>query len=338
MPWPDQRPLRILVIRYRFIGDTILAIPALRNLRQAFPHALIDVLTEPVSGDTLAHCPYINELLYYGPRLKGERRRNAPFPTSALAIARFLRARRYDRCYILRRSLSSAILPLLAGIPHRVGFATEGRGWLLQRSTPYPDKHEVECFLDVLRADEIPVTRTHNENWTDANTDRKVDAQLPGNGRFRVFVCAKSVFDLKDWAPERFAEVLTWLLRDRNCEVHFCDSPGNAGYYAQIIGGIPADLRTHCHDWSTRLGIREAGSLMRRMQLCFGIDTGFIHIAASFHVPVVGLYGPLDPWRWHPWDTKHTIARPEDVSGPRPLLRLSVAEVQAALGPYLPKP
>ncbi len=337
MSWPDQRPLRILVIRYRFIGDTILAIPTLRNLRLAFPNAVIDVLAEPVSGDTLAHCPYKNDLLYYGPRLKGERKRTAAFPTSLLGAANFLRARHYDRCYILRRSFSSAILPLLAGIPHRVGFSTEGRNWLLQRSTPYADKHEVECFLDVLRADGIPITDTRNENWTDPATDARVEAELPAGKRTRVFICAKSVFDLKDWAPERFAEVITWLIRDRNAEVHFCDSPGNASYYAAILAGVPADLRPHCHDSSAKLGIRESGSLMRRMNLCFGIDTGFIHIAASFHVPVIGLYGPLEPWRWHPWDTRHTILRPTDVSGPRPLLRLTVAEAQTALDTHLPK-
>jgi heptosyltransferase-2 len=338
MSWPDPRPLRILVIRYRFIGDTVLAIPALRNLREAFPNAVIDILAEPVSGDTLAHCPYKNDLLYYGPRLKGERKRKAAFPTSLLGAARFLRARRYDRCYILRRSFSSAILPLLAGIPHRVGFSTEGRNWLLQRSTPYPDKHEVECFLDVLRADGIPIADTSNANWTDPDVDRQVDAKLVTTGRTRIFICAKSVFDLKDWTPERFAEVITWLLRDRNCEVHFCDSPGNVAYYTQILAGVPPGLHVHCHDWSTRISIRDAGSLMRRMNLCFGIDTGFIHIAASFHIPVVGLYGPLEPGRWHPWDTKHTILRPADVSGSRPLLRLSVAEAQAALLPYLPSP
>ncbi len=336
MSWPDQRPLRILVIRYRFIGDTVLAIPALRNLRQAFPNAVIDVLGEPISGDTLAYCPYKNDLLYYGPRLKGERKRTAPFPTSLLGAAKFLRARRYDRCYILRRSFSSAILPLLAGIPHRVGFSTEGRNWLLHHSTPYPDRHEVECFLDVLRADDIPITDTRNENWTDPATDRRVDTEFPAGNRTRVFICAKSVFDLKDWAPERFAEVITWLVQERNSEVHFCDSPGNAAYYATILAAVSAELRAHCHDWSTKLGIRESGSLLRRMNLCFGIDTGFIHLAASFHVPVVGLYGPLEPWRWHPWDTKHTVLRPADVSGPRPLLRLSVAEAQAALEPYLP--
>ncbi|MDI1335034.1 MAG: glycosyltransferase family 9 protein [Lacunisphaera sp.] len=338
MAEPDPRPWRILVIRYRFIGDTVLAIPTLRNLRRAFPNAKIDVLAEPISGDTLAHCPYKDELLFYAPRLKGERKRQAKFPTSLLGAASFLRARKYDRCYILRRSFSSAILPLLAGIPHRVGFATDGRAWLLQRSTPYADKHEVECFLDVLRADDLPVTDTHNENWTDPATDQRVDRALPAGHRPRVFVCAKSVVESKDWAPARFAEIITWLIRERNGEIHFCDAPDNAGYYAAILAGVPAELHGHCHDWSTKLGIREAGSLLRRMNLVFGLDTGFIHLAASFHIPVVGLYGPLEPWRWHPWDTTHTVLRPADVSGPRPLLRLTGAEVRAALDPYLPKP
>jgi len=330
--YPDPRPLRLLVIRYRFIGDTVLAIPFLRNLRQAFPQATIDVLAEPVSGDALALCPYKNELLYFAPRAK----RGSPHPRSLLAGARMLRARRYDRAYILRRSFSSAILPLLAGIPHRVGFATEGRGWLLQRSTPYREnQHEVECFLDVLRADGIPVTDTRNENWSDPATDARVAAALAPSGRRRIFVCAKSVYLPKDWAPERFAATIAWLIAERRSEVHFCDSPANAAYYAAIVAGLPESLRIHVHDWSRTLSIREVASLFRRIDLALGIDTGLLHIAASFHVPVVALFGPLEPHRWHPWGTAHTLLRPADLSGPQPLLRLSVSEVQTALDHHL---
>lgn len=335
MTFPDPRPLRILVIRYRFIGDTVLAIPFLRNLRQAFPQAKIDVLAEPVSGDTLALCPYKDELLFYAPRLKGEKKKAAKFPTSLLGAAKYLRERNYDRCYILRRSFSSAILPLLARIPHRVGFATEGRGWLLQRSAPYADKHEVECFLDVLRADGIPVTDTRNENWSDPATDRRVDVALPAGERPRVFICAKSVFALKDWAPDRFAQLITWLVNERGCEIHLCDSPANAGYYNEIRAALPAKLKREWIDWSRQLSISESSSLFRRMDLAIGIDTGLLHLAASFHVPVVALFGPLEPWRWHPWDTKHIILRPDDLSGPRPLLRLNVADVQSAAATYL---
>lgn len=331
MDQPDPRPIRILVIRYRFIGDTVLAIPFLRNLRRAFPKATIDILAEPVSGDTLAHCPYKNELLYFAPRLKGAARSRSPHPTSLLACARKLRARKYDRAYILRRSFSSAILPWLAGIPHRVGFATEGRRCLLQRSTPYPDKHEVECFLDVLRADGIRIVDTYNENWSDPATDRRVAAVLQSNRRKRVFICAKSVLALKDWAPERFAQVIASLVNERGCEIHFCDSPANAAYYQSILAALPTPLEHACVDWSRELSIRDVNSLLRRMDLALGIDTGLLHIAASFHVPVVALFGPLEPWRWHPWDTPHTILRPTDVSGPRPLLRVSVEDVQSAV-------
>ncbi len=327
--------MRILVIRYRFIGDTVLAIPFLRNLRRAFPDATIDVLAEPVSGDTLALCPYKNDLLYFAPRLRGAARAAATIPTSLWACVRLLRSRRYDCAYILRRSFSSAILPLLARIPHRVGFATEGRGWLLQRSVPYPDKHEVECFLDVLRADAIPVTDTYNENWSDPATDARIDAELPANAGPRVFVCTKSTYPRKDWLPERFAEVIAWLVNRRGCDVHFCDAPGNAAHYRQMLAAVPEPLRRPCTDWSNRLAIRDVNSLLRRMDLAVGVDTGLLHIAASFHVPVVALFGPLEPWRWHPWDTAHTVLRPADVSGPRPLERLSVAEVLAALDAHL---
>ena len=332
MNFPDARPLRLLVIRYRFIGDTVLAIPFLRNLRRAFPQATIDVLAEPVSGDTLAHCPYKNDLLYFAPRAK----KGSLHPRSLFAGARMLRARGYDRVYILRRSFSSAILPLLAGIPHRVGFGTEGRGWLLQRSTPYREnQHEVECFLDVLRADGVPVTDTYNENWSDPATDARVNATLAPSGRRRVFVCAKSVYLPKDWAPERFAATIGWLIAERNCEVHFCDAPGNADYYADILAHLAVPLRAHVRDWSRELKIRDVNSLFRRIDLALGIDTGLLHIAASFHVPVVALFGPLEPHRWHPWDTAHTILRPADLGGPQPLLRINVSEVQAALDRHL---
>ena len=187
----------------------------------------------------------------------------------------------------------------------------------------------------MLRADGIPVTDTFNENWSDPSVDARVRARLGDTGRRRGFVCAKSVYLPKDWSPERFSAVIDWLIRDRNCEIHFCDAPGNASYYSEILARLPESLRAHCHDWSRDLPIRDVNSLFRFMDLALGIDTGLLHIAASFHVPIVALFGPLEPWRWHPWDTPHTILRPDDLSGQQPLLRVSVDEVQSALDRYL---
>lgn len=317
MPWPDPRPLRILVIRYRFIGDTVLAIPALRNLREAFPHATIEVLVEPIAGDTLTHCPYIDGLVYHLPNKK-HRWIGRSAALSDLQTAFALRRRRYDRCYILRRSFSSAVIPFLAGIPHRVGFGTEFRQWMLQRATPYdPAKHEVECFLDIVRADGIPVASTHNENWSAPAEDAAVQAKLPRQNRRRVLLAARSSNATKEWPDDRFAAVIEWLIREANCEIHVCDAPKLVPSYAPIRAALSSDSRDHWHDWS-ELPMRHAGSLVRHMDFYLGVDTGMAHIAASFHVPTVVLIDPRAVSRWHPWDTAYELVcptpdRPDDL-------------------------
>lgn len=339
MAWPDSRPLRILVIRNRFIGDTILAVPALRNLRHAYPNARIEVLIEPNCGEVLGPCPYQDELIPWMPRARKGRKPAPGVLIGLLKPALFLRRRRYDACYILRRSASSALLALLAGIPRRIGFATQGRSWMLSKSTPYPaDRHEVECFLAVLTADGIPIHDTKNEGWSDSASDELVRQQLPTTGRRRVFLAAKSSNVLKEWQPERFAAVAAWLIQERGCEIHVCDAPGNIAYYESIRAQLPAAAQVHWHDWSRRLNLRASLSLLRTMQLHLGVDTGLTHLSASFHVPIVVLIEPWMTVRWGPWDTPHELVT--GAASPPPGVSsfetVSVEAVQQAIDRLLP--
>ena len=105
---------RILVVRNRFIGDTVLAIPFLRNLRRRFPNAVIDVLVEPRSGDVLADCPYKDALITWTrpQRVRGIVPRSL---FNLFTTARWLRSRNYTRAYVLKRSFSSALVVLMPG-------------------------------------------------------------------------------------------------------------------------------------------------------------------------------------------------------------------------------
>lgn len=301
-------PPRILVVRTRFVGDTVLSIPFLRNLRRHHPSARIDVLVEKGSGSVLADCPYVDELIV------------APSPPrsgAALATLRanaaWLRGRRYDRAYVLKRSVSSLLPVWLAGIPHRVGFAEQGGGMLLSRAVRIREhRHEVEVFLDLLRADSIPVDDGHNENWVAPDAGRKVDAILGARrpGRGRVFVAPRSTAVEKEWPVERMARVVAWLIDSRGCDVFFCGAPRDMGMHARI-----AQLAGHAetgrvHDLTMDLDLRHTGALLSRMDLCLGIDTGLLHLAASHGVPVTALFGPTDPNQWCPWGTRVEVIRP----------------------------
>ena len=327
-------PRRILVIRNRFLGDTVLAIPALRNLRYAFPDSRIEVIVEPVSGDLLQPCPYVDELIYWLPRKRSGKTPPDGVHVGIWSMAGFLRRRGYGRCYVMRRSFSAAVLPLLAGIPVRVGFSTQGRGLLLSRSLPVPDAHECERFLALLEADDIPVRDKHNEGWSTPEGDRKVAQRWPEpatDGNREVFICGKSTHPRKDLSAGKLASIARWLIEEAGARLHVCDAPHHAAYYSDVRDRLPENLRRRLMDWSSELTLVESLSLFRRMDAAVGVDTGLLHLAAQFSVPVLALFATADPGHWHPWGTAHRLLRaPRQPDGGRPLEAISVKEVGSA--------
>ncbi len=323
-------PARILVIRNRYIGDTVLAIPFLRNLRRRFPDSVIDVLVEPGAGQILADCPYKDELVVWN----RPQRVNEVVPGSLsniVATARWLREKRYDRAYILKRSLSTGLLAWLAGIPHRVGVAKDGRGLLLTRRVPYHrGRHEVELTLDLLRADGIEVDDAHNENWIADEAAAKADRLLTGlsPARPRVFVAPRSTDEERNWPLDRMAEVIRWLIEDRGCDVVLCGATADLITHRRVAAALPPLAARHLHDFSETCSLREAAAVMSRMDLCLGVDSGLPHVAASFGVPVLTLSGAADPRQWHPWKTQSTVVEAADDT--RSMLGITVGQVKAA--------
>jgi heptosyltransferase-2 len=319
---------RILVVRNKFIGDTVLAVPYLRNLREAMPSARIDVLVAPLAGDVLANCPYIDERIYW------QRRAGKPRPGVWMGLwpmAKELRRRRYTRCHLLRRSFDVALLAFLAGIPCRVGHRGQGRRWLLSRSIPMPDRHEVERFLAILEADGITVGDTSNEGWTDPAADAAVEAAWPGSDRPAAFICGKSSHPAKDLPAGQLAQVARWLIEEEGYALHLCDAPSHADYYAEVLAGLSPESRKHVHDWSRELSLKAAFSLFSRMDLVVGVDTGLLHMAACFKVPTVALFGSVEPRHWHPWDCPHTVIRaPERADGSRVVGDIGLEQIQSA--------
>ena len=106
---------------------------------------------------------------------------------------------------------------------------------------------------------------------------------------------------------ERMARVVRWLVEERGAEIVFCGAPRDMAMHREIADG--AGIGGHAHDLTPALGLRETGGLLSRMDLCLGIDTGLLHLAASHGVPVVALFGPTDPNQWCPWGTRVEVLR-----------------------------
>src|SRR5262245_23575477 len=125
---------RILVLRYRFIGDTLLTVPFMRNLRLAKPDARIVWVVAPGSADVVAGIPYVDELVYWDPVTRhAESRGTHKTWRDKSGFIRALRQQRFDTAYVLKRSLSSALIAWLSGAERANGLALEGRGMQLDK-------------------------------------------------------------------------------------------------------------------------------------------------------------------------------------------------------------
>lgn len=301
---------KILVMRYRFIGDTVLTVPFLRNLRQAFPHARIDLMLEPFSGQVLEGCPYVDRIIPFEFKTihtYSSRSGKGKFG-ALLHYWRLLRQEGYDAAFVLKRSLSSALLVRAAGIPRRIGFSTEGRGLLLTDRVPYRhDQHEVENFLDCLRAVEAPVGGKELELWPLPDQEDQVRGRFLSQGWAagdpKIVIHAAASLPAKLWPLDRFAAVMRHLQGRYNARFVYTGAKGDRGLYEEIEQLGPFGGMNLCGTTS----LRENIAVYAASDLFFGVDSGPMHMAAAAGIPVVALFGPTDERKWGPWGEGHQV-------------------------------
>jgi len=333
----------ILVMRYRFIGDTVLTVPFLRNLRSAYPDARIDLMLEPFSGQVIEGCPYVDRVIPFELRTihRYSKRTDRGKIAGNLHYWNMIRKERYDAVFVLKRSLSSALLVWAACIPRRIGFATEGRRLFLTDPVIYRnDQHEVENFLDCLRVIGAPVGSTALELWTTPEQDRKVSTLFAGtgwkSGDLKVIIHAAASLPAKQWPLERFTSVMRELRDQFQARFVYTGAKSDSPLYESIEASGRFSGLNLCGVTS----LRENIAVYRACDLFFGVDSGPMHMAAAAGVPVVALFGPTDERKWGPWGEGHSVVskhlachpcKPHKCNDHQCMDQISVADALAAV-------
>jgi len=321
---------RILIAtKFRFIGDTLLAVPIFRAARAQWPDAHIALLTGKNARVLLQNNPYLDEIIEFDPYKSDKGGR--PY----LRLVRRLRAGSFDLCLALNRSFHSALTPWLGGIRIRAGFESEGRGPLLNRRVLYDrEKSEIACYFDVLHAvaPYAPVNPAL-ELWVSGSETRQARERLrEAWGADVPRPCLVGIqpgasLPRKRWGAACFALVADALLRqDPHRRIVLIGGPEEQDAAEEMLACCPPHSRGRIVSFTGACDLRGSLALVSELGLFVGNDTAVMHSAVALGVPTVSLFGPTNPRKWGNYGPCHRVLESPDGT----MASLSVEDVQAA--------
>jgi len=299
---------KVLVRAVNWIGDAVMSTPALAAVRESFPLAEITLLANPLVGQLLAGHPAINRVLIFD--RKGEHRGLG----GRLCLAQMLAQERFELAIILPNSFDSALVPWLARIPARIGKASDGRSLLLTHRYNQSDAdmtlHEVDYYRGLLSAFGISGTVSEPFLTTSSAEDQDAAELLASHGvsgsDLLLGVNAGASFgSAKRWYPERFGGVANHLAQSRGAKVILFGGPAEQ----VLVGLIAQEMGGRCLNLAGKTTVRQLMALIKRCNFFVTNDSGPMHIAAAFGVPLVAIFGPTDHTGTAPFSKKAVIVR-----------------------------
>lgn len=294
--WDWETIERVLVVRLRSIGDTVLATPSLFALKRFLPHAAVDVLVEDWVAPVLEGHPHVDNVITV------EKGRAA----SRIRVASRLRANRYDVVYNLHGGTTATILTRATGAKYRVGFETYQYARLHNHLSPSSstlwrrDKtHSAEQQLALLGWTGVPVSdrpRTRlavTPEATAAVTAKLRNAGL-GDTRF-VVVHPAAAFATKQWSAKNFGQVARELF-DQGFPVVVITTPSQTETVAELQRHASAPVVSF-----NDLSLPEITALLAQARLFIGNDSGIAHMAAAVETAAVVVFGSSNTAHWRPW-------------------------------------
>lgn len=279
------------MIQTAYAGDVILTLPLVQSARSRFPGAVIDMLVIPNCAELLSNHPAVGKGIVYDKR--GSEKGILGFIRKAAA----LRARSYDLALIPHRSIRSALLARIAGIPRRIGFSTSAGRIFLTDAVPYDKSaHEIERNLSLLD----PLGKTVNDRilpelYPFPSDRMRIDAFLAAKyiapSEAIVAVAPGTVWNTKRWPRESFAGFVR-MLSGKGYRIILVGGGADEKLCEEIAGS--ADEREIINA-AGHFSMLQSAELIRRCRVLVCNDSAPMHLAVAMRVPVVAIFGATVP-------------------------------------------
>ena len=303
----------ILVVEYWNIGDIAMELPFLENLRIHYPNAHIAILTSPKCVPLLADQGLVDEVIVvrvpWAQHYSRWKKYNpfSPLWIEFLRLLVTLRARKFDLAFAARADIRENFVLWLVNVRRRVGYAFGGGGFLLTDAAT-PDlarPHFSNLWLRLLEHLGKPILTRQPHLRLKPEEDEWAEKYLAGLGvkaeEFLIAIHPGARSAVRQWGEENFLAVAERLLTNFPIRILWFQDPGQ-----------PSSAPKSSRSIAVSLPLRQFMAILNRCNLLICNDSGPMHIATAFDVPVVAIFGPGEPAWWAPLGEGHRVViRPE---------------------------
>jgi lipopolysaccharide heptosyltransferase II len=313
MPEPDLNKIKRIVVRgTNWVGDAVMTVPALREIRRLFPESHITLATRSWAEGLFEDAEFLDDLMVHeGSGLR-----------SVIHQVRQWRRRSFDLAILLPNSLETALVASLAGIPLRVGYATDGRQRLLTHPLDLPEsrssQHEVFYYLNIIARLEWLVKReqsflnTQPDASLEVSESRKLAARsllrTSGitDGRPLIALCPGSINSrAKRWPADRYAALADRFIDESGADVLLIGSSAEKDVSLEVSGR----MRNKPVILTGKTELKQLVAVLSLVDLLVTNDTGPAHIAAALGRPTLVIFGPTNPLTTRPFSPFAEIVR-----------------------------
>jgi heptosyltransferase-2 len=306
--------MKILIRGANWIGDAVMTIPAMRELRRLFPEAEITLYTRPWAEGIFRDAEFIDDIDSID--ISGSRLR------STFDEAKRLRAENYDLAVLFPNSFESAAVVRLAGVERRFGYARDARSLLLSDPIETPawkdERHQVYYYLNIVAEIERRMLDTETVRDDSADTELNVNEVRRADARavllnfgcdvekpIVAFGAGSTNSMAKRWGEEKFALLGDRLQSELGADLLLLGSPDESDVSARVSAFSTATFV----DLTGKTDLALATAILSEVDLFVSNDMGLAHIAAAVGTKTLVIFGPTIDTTTRPFASNAEIIR-----------------------------
>ena len=300
-------PRRILLLRLERIGDLLMTLDAIDDVRQAAPDAEIDLVVGSWNLELASRIPGVSQVEAIDAAWLS--REGAGLALIALIRrARSWRARTYDLAINFEPDVRSNLIIAASRAARTAGFSSGGGGALLDVALTYDPRAHTTANAQRLVAAVLDVPPRWAAARLELATDERRRARELFAGRRHplIGVHLSGGRPIKQWDPDRFRELAVRLAHERGATIVLTGTAADRPLIEPVVRALAGQSVL---DLSGTVDLPSLAAVVELLDVFITGDTGPMHLAAAVQTPVVAVFGPSDPARYGPRDPMHRIVR-----------------------------